>query len=195
MEQYGGVLVNGILTIHDDANIPALIQSIMVVAQKNSILMESELAELADTLNEIIKSYADTIAKALSGGLTNSEAATLTAQAKNWFGIDINFTKTYDGLKLSTDQANHLYQSLKSVDAAAANIVFEPLKESLTGANESLSSASGLAAAISKAEGQLADAAEGTNQVLQERIALYKEIQVAQMDSAESYNFMGRSLP
>lgn len=192
---YGGYLSNGILTIQDNANIPALVQNIMSFAESNNLLLESELAELADTLNEIIKSYADTIAKALSSGLTNSEAATLTAQAKNWFGIDINFTKTYDGLKLSTDQANHLYQSLKSVDAAAANIVFEPLKESLTGANESLSSASGLAAAISRAEGQLADAADSTNQVLQERIALYKEIQVAQMDSAESYNFMGRSLP
>ena len=192
---YGGYLKNGILNIQANANIPGLIQRLTSFAQEHNLLLEDEIAELADTLSEIIQGFANSISKGLSGTLNNSEANNLKAQAKNWFDIDINFMQTNKGLQMSVDKATELYFKLKQVDGVAANLVFEELSSSLTKANDTLSTASDIAAEIKNIETKLEDSINANNDALKNRLQLYKEIQIAQMDSAESYDFMGQSLP
>lgn len=195
LKHYGGVLHNGILTIEENANIPALIQNIIDIGKRRGILLQQEVANLADTLNELIEEFAGTIADAISGGLNNTDAYTLKTQAKNWLGIDINFTKTYEGLKLSNDEATKLYMALKQIDGAAANTVFTELKDSLTGAHEPLQDASDVVAEIARLEAELKKPINANNEELKRRLELYKEIKGAQLDSAESYDFMGKALP
>ena len=195
LRQFGAWIDDGILNITEKANLPGIIAAVTRQAQEGKLILQREVAELADTLAQLLHQFAGTIADAISSGLTKTDAYILQQQAKNWFGIDLNFTKTYDGLKLSVDQANHLYQVLKGVDNTAAHLVFTELKDSLTEVNEQLETASDTAAEIKRLEEQLPAASEKQNAVLKERLALYKEIQQAQMDNPESYDFMGKSLP
>jgi len=53
----------------------------------------------------------DAISKGIAGTLTNSEKSNLSTQIKTLtdFKGELKFTQTYEGLKLSTDQAIQLY--------------------------------------------------------------------------------------
>jgi hypothetical protein len=43
------------------------------------------------------------------------------------FKGELKFTQTYNGLKLSTDQAIKLYDAMKNVDVVSSHIVFDSL--------------------------------------------------------------------
>lgn len=188
----GGQLKDGLLKIEANANIPGIIQQIISEAQKAGGLINSELAELADTLTEALKHYVDLLNNGIKGTLSNAQAS----QLHDWamaYNVDLSFTRTAEGLKLSNAQAILLYAKIKEIDQIAAKTTFDALKQSLQTVGGDCENITKTLAKIKDIEEKLVS--DRNNQELQKRLELYKDIAKAQMAEPEQYNFMGRSLP
>ena len=72
-----------------------------------------------ESIDSLFSNLADNISKALNGKLGVKGATDLqeTLNTLNLEDIELDFTKTADGLKLSTNSAIELYSRLKDVDA------------------------------------------------------------------------------
>ena len=162
---YGARLENGILKTVDGANIPAIIQEITNSVQQYGNLSEAELAQLADTLKEVLKSYADLISGAVEGSLSNEGAQQLSQWSESLGLGKLNFQETTQGLKLATDQAYRLYQEISKIDALQGRVVFDNLAESLrSDKGGDFSNATATMAATARVQQQIAN----TNAEMQE---------------------------
>lgn len=203
LQQYGAYLEEtGILNLNERANLPRIISILSTKAEQAGLLLEQDVQNLADVVSEILTDFVDILNKGIKGTLTQSESIKLAEQAKNWFNINLTFTQTYEGLKLSTDQATELYYQIKGIDNIGAHTVFKELQSSLTKSGEVAHTASGLMAEIAHISEQInkneaagTEAAERTNKVLQRRLSLYNEIAISQIDSPDAYDWMNNPLP
>ena len=186
-------VANGILTVSKDDSILTVIQTISQYAATYGGLLSSDVAELADTIDDVLKSFTSAIASGIEGSLSNADAQSLQVTAKNLLGIDLDFTKTATGLKISSDAAISLYTTLQKVDTIAAGLVFDSLSESLQKAGEDCENISTTMANVAKMEKELGD--NPNNSKLQQRLDLYRQIANTQIQDPESYDFMGRKLP
>lgn len=193
LENYGAILQDGFLYLDQNANLPAIARELSNVAQQHGLIFSEDLAAIFDAIKELMHGIAESINKGLEGTLTNVEAQALKLNVKNILGIDLDFQNTEDGLRIATEQATHLYFELKQVDAAAAGIVFDGLKSSLTEASSECSNMAATLAAVKRAEDVLSKSPD--NQALKERVSLYNEIALAQMNEPDSYSFMDQALP
>ena len=190
--QYGGVLIDGILTLSENANVYGVLQTLADIAESGSLMIAEDLAALKDQIDGVLKSFAESLSKGIKGTLTNAEAVALQKTAKNTFGVDIKLTQGADGLKVALNDAIALHAQLQAINSAAAQIVFDGLKESLEGAGEACENITKTMASIKGLESQLGNV---KNDDLQQRLDLYKQIAQAQMMEPEQYKFMDRSLP
>lgn len=211
----GATLKDGILTLNNDANIYAIIQTLTNEAAKNGLILEDSMAELADTLNDVLQSYTDLISSGITGKLSNAGMQSLQAQAKSLGYIGkLDFRKTANGLKLSDESAYQLYTHLKSIDSLKAGLVFEELADSITSSNANLKTMSGTMAAITRTQNKIksneaeiaalranSNNSSRINQLnrenakLKEQLNLYQQITQRQMGDPDSYNFMNQELP
>ena len=124
----GAELDGGILTLTENANILGLVENISTYAEQKGILLENQMAELADTLNNTLESYIDLFSKGIQGNLSHEEARSLQNYATT-LGINkLDFTETANGLKISANSAGALYSQLKQVDNIKASLVFDELE-------------------------------------------------------------------
>ena len=217
LESQGAVLDNGILKLSAEANIPAIITSLANYANAHADLLNTDMAELADTLDQVLDSYIEIIQKGIGGTLTNAEALKTTEIAKSLGLDDLSFITTAEGLQLSRDSALELYAALKEVDAVRAQLVFTDLVDSLSKTDAAFKNVSTTTAEIGRIQKQIADISkeiENTTGVgltqkeqerlgtlsrqkvqLQEQLQLAKEIQAVQSRNPEQFNFMDRALP
>lgn len=191
---FGGQIVDGILTITEDTNILQLATSIRAQMEASGQFLQSDIVALGEALDNLLKSYASLISGGIQGSLSQTDAANLKGFAKNSLGVDIDFTRTKNGLKLSTDQAGKLYQELKKVDGITAQLVFDDLVESLSEAGSGFENISQTMARIAETQRKIAEA-QGDTSGLQEQLALYQEIARAQSDNPDSFSFMDNSIP
>lgn len=164
-----------------------------LITQLNTIDVTADpesYAELQNTINELIKSVADSITEALSGELDVKDAEVLKRRAKDILGIDINFEQTTKGLKISTDQALELLSKLREVDAVSAAIVETALAESFKEANGECKNLFETQKNILKLEDQIAAAGSTATKAAKERLNIYKQISREQMMQSSSYSFM-----
>ena len=63
--------------------------------------LKDGFAEIADSIQEVLKSYSEAIKKGIEGGLTNVERAGLESKAMDLGITNLDFTETAEGLKLS----------------------------------------------------------------------------------------------
>ena len=221
---YGAYLENGILKTVNGANIPAIIQEIANSVQQYGNLSEAELAQLTDTLKEVLKSYADLISGAIEGSLSDEGAQQLSQWSESLGLGKLNFQETTQGLKLATDQAYRLYQEISKIDALQGRVVFDNLAEFLRAdkGGDFSSATATMATTVrvqqqivntnaeiqsiyAKVEGnvsRLTDSDKNRLAVLERQsMALKDQLQLAQemawsnMDNPDSYDFMGRDLP
>ena len=122
---------DGILTLAEGANIPAIAQELANLAEQNAALIPSELEALSDAIQDLLSSITDNITNGISGKLSNSGARDLQAWAKNNGIQNLDFTRTKNGLKLSQKSAKELYDTLKQIDTISAEIVLDALNESI----------------------------------------------------------------
>ena len=213
----GAELEDGILKLDSDANIPGILATIASYAQQYGGLLQQDMAELADVLDDVLSSYADAIGKGINGKLTNAEALDLQNMT-NGLGIDMNldFTQTAEGLKLSQQAAIGLYQELQKIDSIKAQLVFDDVYKSLTQVGGGMENISQTTAKVEQIQRQLAqnyaeirnesvkvlgpdtervDALQAQNAELEAQLSLYQQIQTRQADDPNSYKFMDQSLP
>ena len=197
--QYGASFKDGILTLSEHANIPAIMKELQSIVQAYGESSQESLAAFFDALNEFLASMNDLIGKGIEGSLSNLEANQLTNFGQS-YGLDLNFTKTAEGLKLTQASAISLYQTMKSIDALQGRITFEKLMESMTTNNENYRSMTGTL-------GRIQDLSEAINaadsNVSHARLEEYRaELAVAQEILAvrsgqedTSMNFMDNDIP
>lgn len=217
LRSYGADLSEGILTLGNNANIPAIIQEIAQEAANKGLLLEDTMAELADTLNDVLENYASLIDNGIDGKLTNSQAQQLQTQATSLgFKGNLNFSKTADGLKLSEQSAASLYNHLKSVDTIKSRLVLDKLYKSITSSNDKLKTMSSTMVTIDSTQKKIKENEERIarlynsgmkdrkdraaqiqkeNDKLKDQLNLYKDIRMEQMGDSESYAFMDQDLP
>ena len=188
-------LSNGIATIGEKAKIPQLITRIAQSAAKANMLLPEQLAELSDAVNSYFDNIVNLIKNGISGNLSNVDAQHLQSWADQ-FNIDLNFTRTTEGLKLSTEEALKLYNELKKVDALKAQLVFDELTQSLQESNENYTTMAATLGRIAELR-KLKDTADPTKREQYEaELAIAEQIaQVRATTEDSSMNFMSNKIP
>lgn len=197
LQEYGAELQNGILTIGADANLPAIIQEISNTAQQYGGLLSSEMAELADVLANVLKNYAELIQNGIKGTLTNVQADELKGLGKQ-LGVEVDFTKTKDGLKATQQSAIQLYNELKKIDALQGQMTLETLADSLEASNENYANVSTITARIAELQREIVNLQPGDArlQMYREELATAEDIlRVRSSTDSGSFDFMSRDLP
>lgn len=189
---FGDISKNGILTITKDTKILQLTQWLNRAAARTGAILEEDLWQLEEAVHNFLQTITDLISKGIKGSLSGEEANQLKNLAHSEFGIDLNFQKTKDGLRLAQNEAIALYTKLKDVDRISGEIVFDALRESLEEAGEACENISSTLAEINRLEQEFENHSENT--ALKERLELYREIAQQQMNDPESFNFMDRKL-
>lgn len=193
----GAIFENGILTLADNADILSITSTIASYMQQYGNLTQAQLAQLADTVNEVLQSYVDMIRNGIAGTLSNVDMQKLVAWGDSQ-GINVQYTRTTEGLKLTTKSATELYTALKAVDSLAAKSVLQDLLDSHK-AEIGLNTITGLMGKIAQIRKELEAARSAHNETaikqLNEELKLYQDIARARMNDANSYSFMNNNLP
>ena len=129
---YGEFTEDGILTITDAAKLPEIINGITGELQKAGALLPEEIAKLNDTLLSYFQNISNLIKNGIGGSLSYQNKADLEAWAKSVNpDLQLDFTRTANGFKLSQKSAEALYDELVKIDSISAGIVLEELNKSI----------------------------------------------------------------
>lgn len=200
---YGATLSDGILTLGENADIPGLMTAIANEAAAAGQMIPEQLAEIADAIESMLSNIVSLLGNGLSGNLSNADAQTLSSWASQ-HGVELNFTKTAEGLRISNEQAYQLYQEISKIDALQGQVAFQQLKENLIATKDEFKTASANIAYIKDLEDQISilrdkKASPDNEQriaALEEELALAKQINLERSTSADdSFNFMSNDIP
>ena len=194
--KYGGYIIDGILTLHDDANIIGIAQALKSAAENAGVDLTDEVKQLADIVENVIKSYADAIRQGITGGLNSSQANNLQNIAASLGVGDLSFKETTEGLKLSQDSAIILYNTLSKVDSLQAKLIFDDLNKSLQESNEHYFTMSSTLNRIVELR-SLKDTSDDTKRAQYEaELAVAEQIaRVRATTEDSSFNFMSNKIP
>lgn len=194
LTDYGASLENGILTINADADIAGIIAVIQTYAAQAGIDLTTEMATLADTTTEVIRSYTSLIQKGMTGKLTNVEAEQLQGFAQR-NGFDLSFKKTADGLKISNNNALQLIQSLRVMDSLQANLAFDEYVKTIAATSQEYSNISTTMAEIARLKREIEKSSGDEKKQLEQQLALARKIAATMTADASQFSFMDRALP
>lgn len=122
---------DGILSLSEAANIPAIIQRLGQEAARAGQLIPDELAEINDALIEALQSIADLLSSGINGKLSRADKSSLEDWAKQ-NGIDqLYFQKTADGYKLVASSVEELYDALRELDPLMAQSLLPDIQQQL----------------------------------------------------------------
>ena len=147
--------------------------------------IENAQTMVADSIQKFFEDIVKLISNGLAGKLSNQDRDNLTKQMER-YGIAVNdsmFTQTSEGLKLSADAATTLYARLRDVDSLRAQLIFDDLANAFQKAGEECENISTTLAAIARLEADLQKPENANNQLLRDRLALYKDIATSQASS------------
>ena len=147
----GAFFDDGILTIQNTKNIPAIIQQISRQAAKAGEFLPKELEELNEALVEFFSNITSLIQNGIKGTLSLEDKNSLIDWAKS-YNINLDFRETVDGFKLANESAIDLYNIVKNLDDIQGQIVFNALKDNLIETDERFKTASSNAAHIAELE-------------------------------------------
>ena len=191
LKNYGATLHDGILDVSQTADIPSIISLIVEFAQQIGLNLEGFMGSFRDAMENGVKDTANLIKSGIKGTLSYANAEKLA----NDSGINLTFTKTAEGLKLSTEQAYKLYQQLKEVNSLQADLIFEELVKSLTqDIGNEYSNISKVTAEIAELNRQIAQGDAKDVEQLKQRLTYLEKIRSTMLNTPEQFNFMDRSL-
>ena len=130
LNQWGANFEDGILKIGNNANLLGIGQTLAKMAETAGLEIGNGLEEIQDSVLNILHSIRDAISKGISGELDSTGKQDLIAQAST-IGIDLDFTETKNGFKLTNESARELYNTLKDINGFEGELLFEELKDSL----------------------------------------------------------------
>lgn len=157
-------------------------------------------SEVKDSINQLIEDMVDIIGKGLGDGMTNAESTKLINYIKSLgVDLDLTFTNTLTGLKLSTESAIELYSTLQDIDAVQAQLVFKKLNESLKESNDHYKTTTKILARIRELQDAINDAEHYSDEKIKQykqELALAKEILAVRATSQDdSFDIANREIP
>ena len=203
LKEYGASFRNGILHLSEGANIAGLVTSITNEAAAAGQLIPEQLAELADTVEKMLSSITNLLSSGISGKLSNEQAQELQSWAGQK-GIQLDFSRTADGLRISNEEAYKLYKVINEIDAVQGQVAFKSLKDNLIDTDDRFKSVSSTASYIEKIEKELStlrsqeETPDNSARIaaLEEELSLATEINAIRATSKDdSANFMSNSIP
>lgn len=206
--KYGVTITNGVATLTNVAasNLQGLVTEIIFQMEASGQAIPAELAALKDAIIATLDNIVTLIKNGISGSLSNEKSVQLQSWADQ-FNINLDFTSTAEGLKLSQQSATELYYALQGVDHIRAQLVFNALSDSLKSTNENYESVASVMARIEELEKAIKDTSDNINQSNREvskakiqqyeqELSLAKEILAVRMTKEDnSYNFMSNKVP
>ena len=147
-----------------------------------------------ESIDALFNSITSDISSALGGSLSVKNQKNLVDNlGKLGIDMDLQFTRTAKGLKLSETSAISLYNELKKIDALQSQLVFDELSKSLQETNEHYKGISGILNRIAWIEDK--DHPARAEQYAKE-LELAKEIlAVRSTTEDDSFNFMSNKIP
>lgn len=182
--QAGAILNEGILQISENADIAGIVDAIASQESIASSLIPSELAELRDALDSLLTNITNSIKNGISGTLSNKDATALQ-QFAGKRGINLDFTKTANGLKLSTKSAMQLYLTMKDIDRTQAQQILPEI-----------SKMSDKYSTLQNACKRYNDLIKQNTESLREEKVVLEDLMKSMMTDPDQYKFMsGSELP
>ena len=150
-------------------------------------------AEIQDAINKYLQGIISIVSSGIGGSMTFEELE----QLESFLGLDIAFTQTAEGLKLTKASAIEVYTELKKIDSIQAQITFSDLAESLEEAGSGYEDIASTMATIAKLNKELADVPVSSERraELERELAVAEEILRVRSQDPDSFNFMDKELP
>ena len=156
---------------------------------------EEAVAALEDAIISLLKNLTDLLSKGLEGSLSNTEAFDFSKMVSSRYGIEIDFTETEKGLKLSADSAEKLAQELYKAGTFQEKLAFKEYAKSLAGQVGTYKDIYSTMRKLKELETERAEKNGDITEDLKYQLALTREIAYAQMADTDSYNFMDFKMP
>lgn len=128
LADYAVTIRNGILTIHDASDVDGIMQTLAAEANEANIILTDDLQEITDAVSNLLQEIANIISNGISGKLSNVEAGKLTDWASER-GIDVDYTRTAEGLQLTAESAAQVYEEMKNIDPLLAKSLLPAIKD------------------------------------------------------------------
>ena len=158
------------------------------ITNYTDILEESLISNL-----EQISSY---FSSAIGGTLSAGDRSSFNAGLK-MMGIDmeIDFTRTEEGFKMSRQQAFDLYKEIKKIDSVTAQIMLGDLVENLGDAEDKYANIYEVNRKIAELETNITSATGNRKAYLESELGLYQDISSELAKQEDAYNFMKGETP
>lgn len=158
------------------------------ITNYTDILEESLISNL-----EQISSY---FSSAIGGTLSAGDRSSFNAGLK-MMGIDmeIDFTRTEEGFKMSRQQAFDLYKEIKKIDSVTAQIMLGNLVENLGDAEDKYANIYEVNRKIAELETDITSATGNRKAYLESELGLYQDISRELAKQEDAYNFMKGETP
>ena len=213
VSMYGGSAVASLDTIQQLANaIGVSIEMLLgeYVEELGMFQLTPRTPEIQDKLNNITN-YTDILeeslisnleqissyfSSAIGGNLSAGDRSNFNAGLK-MMGIDmeIDFSRTEEGFKMSRQQAFDLYKEIKKIDSVTAQMMLGDLVENLGDAEDKYANIYEVNRKIAELETDIASATEDRKAYLESELGLYQDISRELAKQEDAYNFMKGETP
>ena len=213
VSMYGGSAVASLDTIQQLANaIGVSIEMLLgeYVEELGMFQLTPRTPEIQDKLNNITN-YTDILEESLISNLeqissyfSSAIGGTLSAGDRSSFnaglkmmGIDmeIDFSRTEEGFKMSRQQAFDLYKEIKKIDSVTAQMMLGNLVENLGDAEDKYANIYEVNRKIAELETDIASATGDRKAYLESELGLYQDISRELAKQEDAYNFMKGETP
>lgn len=213
VSMYGGSAVASLDTIQQLANaIGVSIEMLLgeYVEELGMFQLTPRTLEIQDKLNNITN-YTDILEESLISNLeqissyfSSAIGGTLSAGDRSSFnaglkmmGIDmeIDFSRTEEGFKMSRQQAFDLYKEIKKIDSVTAQMMLGNLVENLGDAEDKYANIYEVNRKIAELETDIASATGNRKAYLESELGLYQDISRELAKQEDAYNFMKGETP
>lgn len=191
------LLEKGIFTLNPD-KLTYRVQDFGKLEQE----VQSKVTYAQEMIRDSISDYLDEIlgyvSNGISGSMSNVEFAQLQDFIHNYDAdLNLQFTETAEGLKLTQGSVLQVYSTLKDVDNLAAQVILDELVESAMDSDERLNNIYNVMSDIADLNKQIANADPGSARykALQEELKLAEGIRDTLMEAGDAFNFMEQDLP
>lgn len=213
VSMYGGSAVASLDTIQQLANaIGVSIEMLLgeYVEELGMFQLTPRTPEIQDKLNNITN-YTDILEESLISNLeqissyfNSAIGGTLSAGDRSSFnaglkmmGIDmeIDFSRTEEGFKMSRQQAFDLYKEIKKIDSVTAQMMLGNLVENLGDAEDKYANIYEVNRKIAELERDIANAEDDKKANLEAELGVYQDISSELASQKDAYNFMKGETP
>lgn len=213
VSMYGGGAVASLDTIQQLANaIGVSIEMLLgeYVEELGMFQLTPRTPEIQDKLNNITN-YTDILEESLISNLeqissyfSSAIGGTLSAGDRSSFnaglkmmGIDmeIDFSRTEEGFKMSRQQAFDLYKEIKKIDSVTAQMMLGDLVENLGDAEDKYANIYEVNRKIAELEKDIANASGSRKANLEAELGVYQDISHELAKQQDAYNFMKGETP